>query len=237
MYVWVAHHFFKYYFTINLQNPISFSFAKLLYDILCKVTPHLSFPHKTSSLNLSSHSWNWASQNQIHLYVLYYCQGYFVVLLKLFQCFRHMQFSQLCKIFGSNWGFRTQTHMSSSTMSFRNLAINNFDLSSSSFMGSTIISICCVMLPSSTIILHLRKPSQRRGNSWSSAAIKTDSYYFVVMGTIVMFSQLSRKKVRSFWGLKHSQSYIRIPCTIKNALSHFWLLETQFSQLLVEFVA
>ena len=70
------------------------NFAKIILHILCKETSFLSFPYKANSLNLRSH----ASQNQTHLYVLYFCQGYFAVLLKLLQCFPRIILFFICNI-------------------------------------------------------------------------------------------------------------------------------------------
>ena len=83
-----------FYDNFGRKIPYHLSFAKKLLHILCKVNSFLLVPHKTSSLNLSLH----ASQNQIHLYVLYYCQGYFIVFSKFFQRSPHMRFSHFCKL-------------------------------------------------------------------------------------------------------------------------------------------
>ena len=98
---------------------------------------------------------------------------FFCCILENFSMFSaHAIFSYLFNFFGSNVGFRTGTHTKSSTLSFSDLAIIKCDSSSNFFIGSIIIIVYFVLLPSSSKILHLMKPSQRRCKPWSSAAIK-----------------------------------------------------------------
>ena len=96
--------FFNFFKVILVtKSHINFVLSKILLHILCKVTSFLSFPHKTSSLNLRSH----ASQYQIILYVLFYCRGFFCCILENFSMFSaHAIFSYLFNFFGSNVGFR-----------------------------------------------------------------------------------------------------------------------------------
>ena len=88
-----ASFFWFFYDKFGRKIPYHLSFAKILFYILCKMTSFLSFSHKSRSLSLSSH----VSQSPIHPYVFHYCKNYFVVHLKFFQGFPHIQFSHFCK--------------------------------------------------------------------------------------------------------------------------------------------
>ena len=118
----------------------------------------LSFPHKTNSLTSSLY----VSQIKTHLLFFVFSSVFFAWFFEVYSIFVPratlvLLYTFLC----STVGFKTQTHATSSTMSFNNLAFNKCNSSLNTFLGSVMISVCLVLLTFLSTIFHLIKISQQ----------------------------------------------------------------------------
>ena len=84
-----------------------------------------------------------------------------------------------------------------------------------------------MLLPSSSTTLHLRKPLQRRGKSWSSAAIRNRFLLLLCDEDNCNFFPIFSKRIFLFWDLKntvkikknfHKQGVISILVTKKSTV-------------------
>ena len=154
--------------------------------------------------------------------------GLFCCFLVYFQSFPQMRFSHFFELsYGLISGSELERIQHHQSCHLAILLKVNLICRQSLCICSTIHSVWKVLLRYSTTKMHLMKPSQQPGKSWSSAAIKKWFLLLHCDGDNYNIFQFFPQTICFLkWGLKFSQNCIRTPCLRNNALSYFWSLGT-----------